>query len=96
MLFRSSPPVALVSDAAIIATKVDATVLVVAPHRTSRTAFRRSVDALRQANAHVVGVVLNRTGKVREDAYSVYYRTGPEAVTSAPAGVEVQPRPDAG
>jgi non-specific protein-tyrosine kinase len=95
LIIFDSPPLGLVSDAAIIATKVDATILVVSPHRTSRTAFRRSVDALRQANATVVGLVLNRTGKVREDSYSVYYRTGPEVAPST-AEVAAQPRPDSG
>ena len=93
LVIFDSPPVGLVSDAAIVATKVDATILVAAPHRTSRAALRRAVDGLRQADAKVVGVVLNRTGKVREDAYSAYYRMGPEAAAAATARVETQPRP---
>jgi capsular exopolysaccharide synthesis family protein len=96
LVIFDSPPVGLVSDAAIIATKVDATVLVVQPHRTSRAAFRRAVDALRQADAKVIGIVLNRTGKLREDAYSAYYRTGPEATAAAIARADTNPRPDSG
>jgi protein-tyrosine kinase len=86
LVIFDSPPLGLVSDAALISQKVDATVLVVKPRHTSRSALKRAVDLLRQADARVVGVVLNQTGRPKEDAYSAYYHVPSEA-TSGPSGL---------
>ena len=86
LIIFDSPPLGLVSDAALISQKVDATVLVVKPRHTSRAALKRAVDLLRQADARVVGVVLNQTGRPKEDAYSAYYHVPSEA-TSGPSGL---------
>ena len=96
MVIVDSPPLGLVSDAAVLAARTDATLLVVQPNRTSKAAFRRAVDALRQADAKVVGVAMNRTGKVRDDAYSASYRAGPEVQVPQAARIEARPRPDSG
>ncbi len=96
LIVFDSPPLGLVSDAALLATKVDATVLVVKPRHTGRTAFKRAVEMLKQTDARVVGVVLNQTGRAKDDAYSAYYHVTPEA-TAAPGGlVESAARPDSG
>jgi capsular exopolysaccharide synthesis family protein len=86
LIIFDSPPLDLVSDAAVIATKVDATVLVVKPRHTTRSAVGRAVALLRQADAHVVGVVLNETGRPNEDAYSSSYNyVSPEVAATTAA-----------
>jgi capsular exopolysaccharide synthesis family protein len=54
-----SPPF-VVSDAAVLATKVDGVLLVLQPGRTSLGSARAMVEQLQRANARIVGVVLNR------------------------------------
>jgi capsular exopolysaccharide synthesis family protein len=46
-------------DAAVLASMVDATVLVVRQHAVSRDAVASACDQLGKANAHIVGVALN-------------------------------------
>lgn len=54
-----SPPIAPVTDAAILSTRVDATILVVRAFKTSRDIARRSLKALRDVGGPVAGAVLN-------------------------------------
>ena len=54
-----SPP-SSVADAQILASKVDAVLVVVQPGVTHATAAQSSVDMFRRAGARVVGVVMNR------------------------------------
>jgi capsular exopolysaccharide synthesis family protein len=55
-----TPPVHPVKDALLVGTRVDAVILVVDGKRTARKAVAQSVGWLRNANAPLVGVVLNR------------------------------------
>jgi capsular exopolysaccharide synthesis family protein len=54
-----SPPVAPVTDAAILSTRVDATVLVVRAFKTTKEIARRSLQSLRDVGAPLAGAVLN-------------------------------------
>jgi capsular exopolysaccharide synthesis family protein len=54
-----SPPVAAVSDAVVMSTHTDGTLMVLKAGRTSRELARRSLRALRDVNARVFGAVLN-------------------------------------
>ena len=54
-----SPPVLAVADARILATKVDAVVLVVRAGATKRDLAQRAKAQLEQVNAPLIGVVLN-------------------------------------
>jgi capsular exopolysaccharide synthesis family protein len=54
-----SPPVAAVSDALVMSTHVDGTLLVLKAGRTSRDLARRTLRALRDVNARIFGAVLN-------------------------------------
>ncbi len=54
-----SPPVLPVADAAIIASKADATILVIDGAKTRRSAVEHSREALDKVSANVIGVVLN-------------------------------------
>ncbi|MCC6176557.1 MAG: CpsD/CapB family tyrosine-protein kinase [Chloroflexi bacterium] len=66
-----APPVASVSDAAVLATRVDGVLLVVDAGRTRRDAARRAKEQLERVGARVLGVVLNnvRPERVQADYY---------------------------
>lgn len=76
-LIMDSPPILAVTDARILAGYTEATILVVEPTRTRTEAFDRSREALRQANARIVGVVLNKMHQRRrgKSNYYGYYRS---------------------
>lgn len=62
-----SPPVLGVSDAAVLATKVDATLVIAAAGSTNKRQFGAAIGLLRQVSANLIGVALNNV--VGEDAY---------------------------
>jgi capsular exopolysaccharide synthesis family protein len=69
-----SPPVVPVTDAAILSTKVDGTVLVIRAFKTSKELARRAVRALRDVGGYAVGTVLNAVDlERREYGYYQYY-----------------------
>jgi capsular exopolysaccharide synthesis family protein len=69
-----SPPVAPVTDAAVLSTRVDATILVVRAFKTSKELARRAVRALRDVGNRNVGTVLNAVDfERREYGYYQYY-----------------------
>jgi capsular exopolysaccharide synthesis family protein len=67
-----SPPVQAVTDAAILASVVDGTLLVVDSGRTHRGTIRSAQDALARAGARVLGVVLNRVASAAAYDYDFY------------------------
>jgi capsular exopolysaccharide synthesis family protein len=67
-----SPPVSAVSDATIISTQVDGTILVVKASRTTRQQLRHSFRVLADVNARVLGAVLNHVD-VSAHQYAGYY-----------------------
>jgi capsular exopolysaccharide synthesis family protein len=69
-----SPPVAPVTDAAVLSTKVDGTVLVVRALQTRKDLARRATRSLRDVGGHIVGTVLNAVDfERREYGYYQYY-----------------------
>jgi polysaccharide biosynthesis transport protein len=71
IVILDSPPVTAVADAAILSTEVDAVLLVVDAGSTRRGPARRALEALKQVNARVIGVTLNRMP--RGGGYYYYY-----------------------
>jgi capsular exopolysaccharide synthesis family protein len=59
IVLLDTPPVNAVSDAAILAGKVDGVLLVVNAGKTKRDAARRAKALLAKVNANILGVVLN-------------------------------------
>lgn len=57
-VFFDTPPVVAVTDAAVLATKVDGVLLVVSAGQTRRENARTAVQRLEQINARLVGTVL--------------------------------------
>lgn len=77
LVIFDSPPVQAVTDAAILGSFVDATLLVVDAQRSRRRVIRLARESLGKTGANVVGVVLNRIpARARADdqgAYGDYY-----------------------
>jgi capsular exopolysaccharide synthesis family protein len=70
-IFFDTPPVVAVTDAAVLATKVDGVLLVVSSGKTRREYARTAVQRLEQVNARLVGTVL--TNVQAGGSFSGYY-----------------------
>lgn len=73
MVILDAPPVLAVTDASVLASKVDGIVLVVAAGTVRPEIAVRAKDLLEKANGHILGVVLNRVEIEEEHAYYYYY-----------------------
>lgn len=74
-----TPPTLPVTDAAIVATMADGTVLVMRSGETEETAAQRAVEQLRRVRARIAGAVLNRVTPRHDHYYTYYsYRREPE------------------
>lgn len=78
MVIFDSPPVLAVTDAAVLAQRVDGLVLVVQARRTRRDATRQAIKRLRQLGVNVLGIVLNQVPSrgAGYSYYSYYTRSG--------------------
>ncbi len=88
-----SPPLQALSDAAILSTLVDGTIMVVSAGRTRRNAVRGAARTLAARGGRTLGVVLNRLshGGAHDDAYEQYYyayQFGMDETAAAVAGDE--------
>jgi polysaccharide biosynthesis transport protein len=68
-----SPPVMPVTDAAVIAPRVDGTLLVIRAFQTSKDATRQALRTLRDVGGRTVGAVLNAVD-LQSRQYGYYYR----------------------
>jgi capsular exopolysaccharide synthesis family protein len=69
-----SPPILSVTDAVLISVLADSVLLVIRSRQTTKGALRRSLDVLHQANACVMGIILNAFNVNGEEyAYYRYY-----------------------
>lgn len=66
-----TPPIIAVTDAAVLASRVDGVLLVVNAGKTKRELAIKARDMLKQVNANVIGVVLNNA-QVDKSAYAYY------------------------
>lgn len=71
MVLFDSPPVSLVADAAMLASRVDGVVLVVSAGKTKREIAARAKAVLEKVNARMLGVVLNNA-RVDSSVYRYY------------------------
>lgn len=72
IILFDSPPVIAVTDPAILSTKVDCTLLVVASNQTNREAVQRADNLLQNVKARVIGLLLNNVD-VESTYGSKYY-----------------------
>ena len=67
-----SPPTLAVTDAAVLSTSTDATIMVVRSGETEEGAAQRALEQLRRVQARIAGVVLNGVSR-NGDRYYYYY-----------------------
>lgn len=79
MVVLDTPPVLAVTDAAVLATRVDGVLIVVKPGKTKQAAFRQAIETLNRVGANILGVVLNdvevKGSRYRYSYYRSYYHT---------------------
>jgi succinoglycan biosynthesis transport protein ExoP len=69
-----SPPLAAVTDAAILAPQVDGVILIIHTQRTTRDALRSALRQLHDVSGHLTGGVLNEVDlSTQRYGYSSYY-----------------------
>lgn len=79
-----SPPLLAVTDAAVLSTLVDGTIIVVRTAATAREAVRRALGQLRTVHGRLLGAVLNDVdvrGGAYYGGYGYYYAYGVETAT---------------
>ena len=94
LVIVDSPPLQAVTDAAVLSSFMDGTILVVDTSKTHRSTIVQAREALVKANARVIGVVLNRLANRRyanDHPYSGYYDEG-MAGGEVPVEDPVKPR----
>ena len=69
-----SPPLDTISDAVIISTKVDSTILVAKIGKTNLKAMKRSKEKLEKVNANILGIVINDVNKKHYKKYLNSYK----------------------
>jgi capsular exopolysaccharide synthesis family protein len=73
LILFDCPPIGAVTDAAIIATKVDGMIYVVRAGKVDRKQLQRASNLLKQVKARVLGYVLNGISPDTDDYYRYYY-----------------------
>lgn len=77
LVILDSPPILAATDAAVLASIVDGTIIVIDASSTSGAAVARARDALDAVGARVLGAVLNKaTQRAGTYDYQYYYSTG--------------------
>ncbi|MGG7058074.1 CpsD/CapB family tyrosine-protein kinase [Clostridium nigeriense] len=71
-IILDTPPLKVVTDAQILSTKADGTILVVRAEKTKRESVKNAVDLLKNVNANIIGIVLNGIDASR-NKYDYYY-----------------------
>lgn len=70
-----SPPVLVVSDTAVLASRADGVLLVFTHEKLRRDPARNTIGALRQVQARILGVVLNRVEGSQHGYYYSYHKS---------------------
>lgn len=73
MILIDTPPVIAVTDAAILSTKVDGTIIVVKSGETNKNAFERAKSLIQSVKGELLGVVLNSMKIDNKYGSSYYY-----------------------
>lgn len=73
MVLIDAPPVGAVTDAAILSTKVDGTILVVSSGSTDISLAQRAKQLLEKVQANIIGVVLNNISEQTVGSYYYHY-----------------------
>jgi non-specific protein-tyrosine kinase len=88
-----TPPLNAVTDAALLAARLDATILVIEAGRTHRSAVLLAKEAIEKVGGSLAGVVLNKTRWLAQRNY-YGYRSAAPVVSAAPTlPLKVTPPP---
>jgi Mrp family chromosome partitioning ATPase len=82
ILVVDGPPINLASDATVLATLVDGTILVIRASSTRREEAIHAVESLRKVNARILGAVLTHVPMANKSYYA-YYRYNDAAPPTA-------------
>lgn len=88
VLIIDTPPVTAVTDAAVVAARADATIMVIQSHRASERVVRHGLEALAKVSARVVGAVLNNAPGPIATPYYGRTHDGSSSGESGPAMVD--------
>ena len=92
IVILDSPPIQLVTDAALLSSYVDGTLIVIDASHGRRRAVRDSRDALTRAGANILGAVLNRIPQRSQAGHGDYYYHDKDAT---PGDAQKRPGPEA-
>ncbi len=86
LLIFDTPPILVVTDALVLAPRVDGVILVIDTKKTKRAAVKNAIEQLHQVNANIFGVVLNNAKSKRTQYYRSrnYYTKAKENIASEP------------
>lgn len=68
-----APPAVAVTDACVLASKVDGVILVLAAGQVRPEMAQKAKELINRANGHILGVILNRVEIDADHAYYYYY-----------------------
>jgi non-specific protein-tyrosine kinase len=71
-LILDSPPVMIVTDAVVLSTLVNGSILVIDAVSTQKNQLKQAADRLQEVNANILGVVVNRISP-KSDGFQSYY-----------------------
>ncbi len=89
IIIYDSPPAIMLTDAVVLSSKIERTILVAEAGQVSRDAFNEAVRLITHARGTILGAVLNKVKVTAGDYYYYYYyydyasRTGEEQQTPA-------------
>jgi capsular exopolysaccharide synthesis family protein len=86
LVIFDSPPLQAVTDAAVLSSFMDGTLLVIDAARSRRRVVRIAMESLTRAGANTIGAVLNRVPSQAHFTYGEYYGAAP---SPAPASTGV-------
>lgn len=72
VIILDSPPVLAVTDAQVLSTKVDGTILVIRGEKTKKDSVIAAKEVLNKVNANILGTVLNGGDKNKDNYYYHY------------------------
>ena len=74
MILIDTPPVNVVTDAALISTKVDGVLIVMSALQTNKSSAKYCLELLNRVKANVLGIILNKILiSKRYGSYGYYY-----------------------
>ncbi|MFT8937089.1 MAG: CpsD/CapB family tyrosine-protein kinase [Liquorilactobacillus sp.] len=76
LVIYDAPPLLSVTDAQVLSTKVEGTILVTRQNTTEKEAVKHAVDLLKHVNANVIGSIYNDVHEEGGSGYYGYYGDG--------------------